>query len=320
MAEEGQQEVIKAPAKVASGGLVTKLANRFEVEPSKLLTTLKSTVFRVPAKNGGTEEISNEEMMALLVVADQYKLNPFTRELFAFPNKSGGIVPVVSVDGWSRIINEHPQFDGLTFEVGPGDEAKYRGAPAWIECIIHRKDRSHPIVVREWMRECFRDTGPWQSHPGRMLRHKSLIQCARLAFGFAGIYDEDEAARIVEGEATRVQNAAVDDINAALTPRPAPIIIDGETGIATQAGTGGGVAPEPPAAEPPAEPAKPSEPPAAEPAKPKKVTYGTIAVAISSAKTKDALHKAEALIDTNIDDMMRRDELHVIAAARLQRL
>jgi hypothetical protein len=29
-----------------------------------------------------------------------------------------------------------------------------------------------------------------------MLRHKALIQCARLAFGFAGIYDEDEATRI----------------------------------------------------------------------------------------------------------------------------
>ncbi|WP_414836262.1 recombinase RecT, partial [Escherichia coli] len=41
-------------------------------------------------------------------------------------------------------------------------------------------------------------TGPWQSHPKRMLRHKAMIQCARLAFGFAGIYDKDEAERIVE--------------------------------------------------------------------------------------------------------------------------
>ncbi|EKJ46221.1 phage recombination protein Bet, partial [Escherichia coli EC1869] len=40
--------------------------------------------------------------------------------------------------------------------------------------------------------------GPWQSHPKRMLRHKAMIQCARLAFGFAGIYDKDEAERIVE--------------------------------------------------------------------------------------------------------------------------
>jgi hypothetical protein len=29
-----------------------------------------------------------------------------------------------------------------------------------------------------------------------MLRHKALIQCARVAFGFAGIHDPDEAERI----------------------------------------------------------------------------------------------------------------------------
>jgi hypothetical protein len=33
-----------------------------------------------------------------------------------------------------------------------------------------------------------------------MLRHKALIQCARLAFGFVGIFDQDEAERITEGE------------------------------------------------------------------------------------------------------------------------
>ena len=42
--------------------------------------------------------------MALLIVADQYGLNPFTREIFAFDDKRAGIVPVVSVDGWSRIL------------------------------------------------------------------------------------------------------------------------------------------------------------------------------------------------------------------------
>jgi hypothetical protein len=33
-----------------------------------------------------------------------------------------------------------------------------------------------------------------------MLRHKAMIQAARYAFGFAGIYDPDEAERIAEGE------------------------------------------------------------------------------------------------------------------------
>jgi hypothetical protein len=40
-----------------------------------------------------------------------------------------------------------------------------------------------------------------------MLRHKAMIQCARLAFGFVGIYEQDEAERIVEAEYSVVKNA-----------------------------------------------------------------------------------------------------------------
>jgi phage recombination protein Bet len=165
--------------------LVQRTAGRYEVEPEKLLTTLKATCFK------SDKVISNEQMMSLLIVAEQYNLNPFTKELFAFDDKKGGIVPFVSVDGWARIVNEHPQFDGVEFDLDPDEEA--------ITCTLHRKDRSHPTVITEYLAECKRNTGPWQSHPRRMLRHKALIQCARLAFGFAGIHDQDEAERIRDG-------------------------------------------------------------------------------------------------------------------------
>ena len=41
-----------------------------------------------------------------------------------------------------------------------------------------------------------------------MLRHKTLIQCARYAFGLAGVYDEDEAERIVEPRQPRMIGSA----------------------------------------------------------------------------------------------------------------
>lgn len=180
-------------ATLPAGKLISRMAGRFGVDQNKLVTTLKCTAFRV--KDG---EPTNEQMMALMVVADQYGLNPFTKEIYAFPDKQNGIVPVVGVDGWSRIINEQPNFDGLEFEQ---DDEK-------CTCVIYRKDRAHPIKVTEYASECRRNTGPWQTHPKRMLRHKALIQCARLAFGFAGIYDADEAEVIREagdmGEATVV--------------------------------------------------------------------------------------------------------------------
>ena len=162
-----------------------KLGESFGMEGDghELLQILKSTAFK--------GQVTDAQMAALMVVANQYQLNPFTRELFAFPDKNNGIVPVVGVDGWSRIINSHPQFDGIEFE--QNDQS--------CTCIIYRKDRNRPIKVTEWMAECKRGTAPWQSHPKRMLRHKAMIQCARLAFGYGGIYDQDEAERIAEAQA-----------------------------------------------------------------------------------------------------------------------
>lgn len=164
--------------------LLAKVASRYSVDPNKMLSTLKATAFK--------GDVSNEQMMALLIVADQYGLNPWTKEIYAFPDRQNGIVPVVGVDGWARIINSHEQFDGMSFTQ---DEVS-------CTCTIYRKDRSHPIEVTEYMSECKRNVGPWQSHPKRMLRHKAMIQCARLAFGFVGVYDQDEAERIVEKDIT----------------------------------------------------------------------------------------------------------------------
>lgn len=170
-------------AVIKPASLSTRMAERFGVDPNEMMQTLKATAFK--------GQVTDAQMQALLIVADQHGLNPWTKEIYAFPDK-GGIVPVVGVDGWARIINENKQFDGMDFE----QDAES------CTCIIHRKDRSHPIKVTEWLSECRRDTQPWKSHPKRMLRHKAMIQCARLAFGFTGIYDEDEAQRIVERDVT----------------------------------------------------------------------------------------------------------------------
>ena len=174
--------------------LTSTLAKRFELgDGTGLVETLKATAFK--------GQVSDAQMTALLIVANQYGLNPWTKEIYAFPDKNNGIVPVVGVDGWARIINEHPQFDGEEFEYGPAFTHKGKTVHEWIECVIYRKDRSKPTRIREFFDEVSRDNAiPWQSHPKRMHRHKSLIQCARLAFGFGGIYDQDEAEHIAEIE------------------------------------------------------------------------------------------------------------------------
>tara|TARA_R110000822_G_scaffold187444_2_gene326207 strand:- start:65 stop:832 length:768 start_codon:yes stop_codon:yes gene_type:complete len=182
--------------------LTSILAERLEMgDGTGLIETLKATAFK--------GHVSDAQMTALMVVANQYGLNPWTKEIYAFPDKSNGIVPVVGVDGWARIINSNPQFDGMEFEQNADS----------CTCTIYRKDRSHPVRVTEWMAECKRNAGPWLTHPYRMLRHKAMIQCARMAFGFGGIYDVDEAERIVEANPADVRQTR-SPLQASLQNRP----------------------------------------------------------------------------------------------------
>jgi phage recombination protein Bet len=205
--------------------LTAKLATTFDMgsqNSSELISILKATAFKV--KTDG-QDVSDAQMTALMVVANQYRLNPWTKEIYAFPDKNNGIVPVVGVDGWSRIINDHPQFDGMEFSQSdvmvtmPGANSP---APEWVECKMYRKDRTRPTIVREYIDEVYKEpykgkyglvSGPWQSHPKRFTRHKAMIQCARLAFGYGGIHDPEEAQQIV---------GTIDSETGEITQAPAP--------------------------------------------------------------------------------------------------
>jgi phage recombination protein Bet len=189
--------------------ILQAMASRFEMEPAAFEATLRATVAKPDPKTG--REISREEFAACLVVANEHGLNPLTKEIYFFPDKRGGIVPVVGIDGWARIINEHRQFDGMEFDT----EFDQSGRPFSVECRIYRKDRSRPTTVVEFYSECNRDTDPWRKSPARMLRHKAMIQAARYAFGFSGLHDEDDADFIVNGAAPR-------DVTPARRPPPPP--------------------------------------------------------------------------------------------------
>ncbi|BBM67893.1 hypothetical protein VA249_45390 (plasmid) [Vibrio alfacsensis] len=231
------QETEKSVPTGSSKSLIGKLAEKFGVDPIKFWDTLKATAFK--QRNG--QPPTNEQMMALLIVADQYGLNPFTKEIYAFPDQQNGIIPVVGIDGWSRIINQHPQFDGMEFRFAETtiqlvgvDKPIFE----WIECVMYRKDRERPTVIREYLDEIYREpfkgvgnngpytkNGPWQTHTRRFSRHKVIIQTARIALGYTGIYDEDEADRIINGEVAKPQVAPSiefesDDGNVATLPKP----------------------------------------------------------------------------------------------------
>ena len=138
------------------------------------------------------------DLERLLLTAERLELDPLSNEIYAIEKqavagKKAQIIFVVGVDGWTKIINSHPAFDGMKFvESEPGDDE----LPLYFECTIFRKDRKVATSVREYMTEANTGTGAWLTHPRRMLRHKAMVQCARICFGLGGLYEPDEAERI----------------------------------------------------------------------------------------------------------------------------
>lgn len=129
------------------------------------------------------------ELATCLVVADKYDLDPFTKQIYFMKTKGGTIQPIVSVDGWAHIVNRNPAHNGMDFV----DNFDAEGRLISITCRIYRKDRDKPVEVTEYMEECAKGGGPaWQKTPARMLRHRAMIQCARYAYGIAGVMEPDE--------------------------------------------------------------------------------------------------------------------------------
>jgi len=157
---------------------------------------------------------SENDLKRLLITAERLGLDPLNNEIYTVQGGGDPLSPVllvVSVNGWSRILNASPAFDGLHFlESSETSDS----IPDWVECTIHRKDRSVPTTVREYLCEVRGTHSAWLTHPRRMLRHKAMVQCARICFGLVGVYDPDEAMRIQESQSSQGQTNALQHIGA----------------------------------------------------------------------------------------------------------
>ncbi|HIF9538171.1 TPA: recombinase RecT [Photobacterium damselae] len=199
--------------------VIQKFADTYSIDVTKVLSTLKKIVFKPKTdENGVVEEIDDVHLHSFLLVCQRYDLDPFRKEIIPFKDKSGAYLPVVTIDGWLKVITTHPQCDGFSFEFS-STVVKVDGLQREVfescTCTMYRKDWKHPVPITEWTRCCYRPpiqkynaktkqyysiNTPWQTHFERMLQHKTMIQTARYTLGLGDIYDLDEAQRIVAAQ------------------------------------------------------------------------------------------------------------------------
>lgn len=169
---------------------IAVIAQNTGASQEEVTEILKGMIVSAKAQHGAVA--TNAEVAVVSAVCAMYNLNPLVREAHAFV--SGGKLSVtIGIDGWIKIMNRQPNFDGVEFY----DHLDDKGNLISITAKIYTKDRSRPTCVTEYMDECYQEKSQaWQKFKKRMLRNKTLGQCVRVAFGVSEVIDDDEAARI----------------------------------------------------------------------------------------------------------------------------
>jgi hypothetical protein len=123
-------------------------------------------------------EVPAKTILSLLRMMQNLHLDPLCEEISLTQYEDGQWQVFITIEGCSKLLNQHPQFNGLVFNQA---DTLIDGVPEWIECSIYRKDRTLPTTVREYLMEVRSENSIWQKMPRRMLRHRALQQCVRLA-------------------------------------------------------------------------------------------------------------------------------------------
>jgi hypothetical protein len=146
-----------------------KAANGLEIDGAELQAWVDLQI-EVPAKT----------ILTLLRMMQSLYLDPLSEEIGFTQYDDGHWQVFITIEGCAKLLNQHPQFNGLVFNQA---DTLVEGVPEWIECSIYRRDRIMPITVREYLMEVRSEKEIWQKMPRRMLRHRALQQCVRLAMG-----------------------------------------------------------------------------------------------------------------------------------------
>jgi phage recombination protein Bet len=189
----------------------------------EMLNTLRNTV---------APGLTDSEFALFAEIVKSTGLNPVTKEVWAI--KAGGRLQLMTgINGFLRIANSHPMFDGMEVEFDrEGDRIVAATAK------VYRKDRRFPAVATAFMAEYGKPTPIWKQMPSVMLAKCAKSLAIREAFvqELGGLYTQEEMpAEFAPPRATTIPQEAV--IVSEKTGRvigtkvePAEAVVDVETG------------------------------------------------------------------------------------------
>lgn len=147
-----------------------------QYEDEQLLATIRDTVCK-----GATPA----QFRMFIEVCKSTGLNPFLKEVYYVPEK--GII-MAARDGYLRVANEHPQFDGMETLVERDD----RNIPIKATCRVWRKDRNHPTTCEAYFSEYKKSSPVWTQYPSAMISKVAEVLALKRSFSINGTVTEEE--------------------------------------------------------------------------------------------------------------------------------
>ncbi len=146
-----------------------------QYQDPQMLETIKETVCR-----GATPA----QFKMFIEVCKATGLNPFLKEIWFVP--SVGVM--AGRDGYLRVANASPQFDGMETRV----ERTEQGVPIKAVCTVWRKDRTHPVICEAYYNEYKKGGNVWNTYPSAMIAKVAEVLALKRSFAINGVVTEEE--------------------------------------------------------------------------------------------------------------------------------
>ena len=155
---------------------------------SNELTTQNNNEMLLALRNTVAPGLSDSEFRLFAEMCRATGLNPALKEIWAI--KAGGRLQLMTgINGFLKIANSHPQFDGMEVE------NTFEGTQL-VSCTVkvHRKDRKFPAIATAYMAEYAKPTPIWKQMPSVMLAKCAKSLAIREAFiqELGGLYTAEE--------------------------------------------------------------------------------------------------------------------------------
>ena len=181
--------------------------NRYD--QAEIIAAIKQTVCR---------GASDAQLRMFIEVCKSTGLNPWLKEIWFVAEK--GII-MAARDGYLRVANENPAFDGMDTKV----ERDERGVPIKAVCTVWRKDRNHPISCEAYYNEYNKNSPVWKQYPSAMISKVAEVLALKRSFAINGVVSEEEVGYEAQKTPQEVAQERIAQLQAA---RREGIVVDAD--------------------------------------------------------------------------------------------